>query len=304
MKYSTRLVCAIFLVMTGFSVMAQDEGAIVKRERIDKSKGIFLGLGPSFTFGKNIGDYKNGINAEIGFLKRLNRIFSVGPSVSYVNFKYDPEVTSLKSGNAYIGSGDPNDWRTKYGLPSLNYQYGYVLNLEGGDLSLISLAVNLKLNFIPVKDDTKFSVYGFAKPFISIASRKEVKGSDARYTYETYEDTGGTQSTADDYLYYNQDDDTWYPDGYESNWGPSDYEALKSETKVTGGIFIGPGIEIMPAKSFSFYLQAALGYTFPVSYVSTAAYDKTVTSYVNEKFPMVTKGFPSVNVQVGASYNF
>ncbi|SHG51561.1 hypothetical protein SAMN04488109_0616 [Chryseolinea serpens] len=304
MNHASRFVCTCLLAGCALSLSAQDEGAIVKRERIDKSKGIFLNFGPSFTLGKNIGDYSTGFNVELGFLKRLNRVLSVGPSVSYQSFMYDPEVTTAKSGDAYIGNGDPNGWRTKYAFPSLSYDYGYVLNLEGGDLSLTSLSVNVKLNFIPVKDNTKISAYGFVKPFVSISSRKAVHGSDKRYTYEIYEDNQNTASTADDILYYNLGDNTWYPDGYNSKWGPENYDALKSETKVTGGVFIGPGIEVMPTKSFSFFLQAAFGYTFPVSFVSTQSYAKTTTAYGDEKFPMVNKGFPSINVQLGASYNF
>ncbi len=300
---------AILLMACSFLVNAQDEGAIVKRERIQKDNGIFVGLGPSFTLGKNIGDYSVGFNIEAGFQKRLNRVFSIGPSVSYLSFKYDPEVTNVKRG-AYVGTGDPKEWQDKYGFQSLAYDYGYVLTLEGGDLSLVSLALNLKLNLIPIKDNSKFSVYGFAKPFVSIASRKEVNGSDERYTYEIYEDLGATSSIDDDLLYYNLGDDTWYRDfdygdsNSKGNWGPEQYEALKSSTEVTGGIFVGPGIEIMPTNTVSFYLQAAFGYTFPVNYVSTESYDTTIASYVNKEFPMTKKGFPSVNIQFGVSFNF
>lgn len=291
-----------------FMVDAQDEGTIVKRERIEKANGIFLGFGPSFTLGKNIGDYSSGFNIEAGFQKRLNRVFSIGPSVSFLNFEYDPEVTNVNRG-AYVGKGDPNGWKEKYGFQSLAYNYGYVLTLTGGDLSLISLAVNLKLNFIPIKENSKFSVYGFAKPFVSIASRKDVNGTDTRYTYEIYEDVRGA-GTNDDLLYYNLDDDTWYKDfnyGDENGigkWGPEQYEALKSDTEITGGIFIGPGVEVLPNNSLSFFLQAAFGYTFPVTYVGTETYDTTITSYVDENFPMTKKGFPSVNIQFGVSFNF
>jgi len=313
MRISTCL--AILFIISPFLVGAQDEGTIVKKERIDKSQGFFFGLGPSFTFGDNIGDYSTGFNIEMGFQKRLNRVFSIGPSISYLSFKYDPEATTDIGGSAYVGTGDPLDWGTKYNLSGLDYTYGYLLELEGGDLSLISLALNLKLNLVPVKDDSKISVYGFAKPFISIASRTEVNGSDQRYTYEIYEDDNGTVSTADDILYYNLGDGEVYQDFTYSTgpdddtpgsaeWGPDPYEALASETVVTGGIFIGPGIEFMPAKTVSIFVQAAFGYTFPVSFVSTGSYESTIESYVNEEFPIVKEGFPSVNIQVGMSFNF
>ena len=51
---------AIVLMACTFLAHGQDEGAIVKRERIDKSQGVFLAVGPSLTLGKNIGDYSTG----------------------------------------------------------------------------------------------------------------------------------------------------------------------------------------------------------------------------------------------------
>lgn len=293
-----------FLLFGAFTIMAQDEGVITKRERIDRSKSIFIGLGPSFTLGKNIGDYSVGFNVEAGFQKRLNRVFSIGPSISYLMFNYDPEITT-EEGGAYVGHGDPNNWSTEFqGVPDLTYDYGYVLNLEGGDLSLLSLAVNLKFNFVPIRDNSKISVYGFAKPFITLAMRSDVNGSSTRYAYETFVEDQGTGTTNDDILYFNQGDDTWYPDGVTSTWGPDDYEALKSDSEITGGIFVGPGIELFPAKAVSFYVQAAFGYTFPITYVATRSYEPSIDSYFDEEFPMVKKGFPSVNLQFGVSFNF
>jgi hypothetical protein len=179
-----------------------------------------------------------------------------------------------------------------------------VLALEGGDISLISLALNIKLNFIPITDNTKFSVYGFAKPFIAVAQRKAVTGSGTRFVWESYEERNGTASEADDVLYYYQGDETWYPDGYVETWDSESYPVLAKENSVTGGVFLGPGIEVIPSKAVSFYLQAAFGYTFPVSFVGTKSYDDSISSYLNEEFPMVKKGFPSVNLQVGVSFNF
>lgn len=300
-----KFICLAGLVfMSASMLMAQDEGVIQKRERIDKSKSIFIGLGPSFTLGKNIGDYSVGFNVEAGFVKRLNRVLSIGPSISYLNFEYDPEITT-EEGGAYVGHGDPNNWRTEFdGVPNLSYDYGYVLNLEGGDLSLLSLAVNLKVNFVPIRDNSKISVYGFAKPFVTVAMRKDVNGFAERYTYETYVDDQNTATANDDILYFNQGDDTWYTDGVTHTWGPDDYEALKSDSEITGGIFVGPGIELFPVKAVSFYAQAAFGYTFPITYVATRSYPPTVESYLNEEFPMVKKGFPSINIQFGVSFNF
>ena len=298
---------AVFLMACSLLLQAQDEGTIVKRERIDRSKNIFLGFGPSFTLGDNIGDYSIGYNVEAGFLKRVNRVLSIGPSISYVAFAYDPEKTKAEyTDDLYKGhTADINDWHEHYdplGLPpNYSWDYGWQLNLEGGDISLLSLALNLKFNLIPITDNTKFSIYGFAKPFVSYATRKAVSGTGQRYVFQAYEDY------ANETLHYNTDDGEWhFDDGIEGfqEWGPEGYPALKEENKVTGGIFVGPGVEFIPAKKVSIYAQAAFGYTFPVSYVSTESYPKTATSYADPEFPIVEKGFPSVNIQIGVSFNF
>lgn len=305
----------VLFISIGFitSVSAQDEGVIAKKERIDKASNLFIGFGPSITFGKNIGDYSTGFNVELGFLKRLNRVLSIGPSVSYLHFKYDPEKTTADDGGAYVGSGDIDtdwygsdydSWNNKYDLNE-SYDYGYVLSLDGGDVSLISLAVNLKLNFVPVRDNSVFSAYIFAKPFVTSAQRKEVSGTGTMYVYEAYEDFSGTPAFEnDDLLYYNQGDDTWYANGYVDKWGPSGYPELKKKSSISGGIFIGPGVEFRPARKLSFYLQPMLGYTFPISFVSTKSFDNSVDSYTDPKFPIVKKGFTSLTVQLGASFNF
>ena len=62
-----RIFCLAGLLLSAYTIVAQDEGVIQKRERIDRSKSVFLGLGPSFTLGENIGDYSVGFNVEAGF---------------------------------------------------------------------------------------------------------------------------------------------------------------------------------------------------------------------------------------------
>ncbi|HMG94579.1 MAG TPA: hypothetical protein VK589_31185 [Chryseolinea sp.] len=306
----TKFTYLAFLVACSFVVCGQDEGTIVKRERIDRSKNIFLGFGPSFTLGENIGDYSVGYNVEAGFLKRVNRVLSIGPSVSYIAFAYDPEKTKAENAeDLYVGTSyDINGWHDRYDQAGLNpdqeWDFGWLLNLEGGNISLLSLALNLKFNLIPITDKSVFSIYGFAKPFISWANRTAVTGSGQRYIYEAYEDE--VNELLYPYPPYSEVN-IWYLDDGEDGvdpWGPTQIPALAEESKITGGIFVGPGVEFNPAKKVSIYAQAAFGYTFPVSYVSTESYPKTVQSYVNPEFPIVEKGFPSVNVQLGVSFNF
>lgn len=289
------MVCSVF-------TYAQDEGTIVKRERIDRSKNIFVGFGPSFTLGKNIGDYSTGFNIEAGFVKRVNRVFSIGPSLSYVKFKYDPEVTAQGFKNAFIGGPFTDN-------NGFEYYEGLAFEFTGGDISLISLALNLKLNLIPVKDNSKISVYGFAKPFVSYSTRTEVTGK-ATYSVN-YNDISSSQDWNDGIV----DNFNWTASNayVKSQYGINVSPDMAEETKVTGGIFIGPGIEIAPAKKVSGFLQVAIGYTFPITYVSTEAFnqegsqndlDVLISSKKIEEYPMKEAGFPSVSLQFGMSYNF
>jgi hypothetical protein len=280
-----KLIClSLTLIGLVSSLQAQDEGNIEKRERIARDKSIFFGIGPSFTLGKNIGDYSTGINFELGYTKRLNRVFSIGPSLSYLQFNYDPEKTGFN--NIFIGG-------PYYDLNDDQYYGGAIVNFEGGDLSLVSLALNLKLNFVPVKDNSVVSVYAFAKPFVTMVTRTAVTGTVD--VYQNYFDV----SNIDDWVYV-----TSFPYEDNNDLGLQLSDKVDSGTEVTGGIFVGPGVEIFPAKKFSLFAQAAFGYTFPLTFVSTQSYEGQSLDEVSDAYPMEKKGFPSVNVQIGASLNF
>lgn len=289
---------AIVLMACTFMAHGQDEGSIVKRERIDKSKGVFLAVGPSLTLGKNIGDYSTGINIEAGFLKRMNRVFSIGPSLSYVKFNYDQDVTLTDFKNWFRGG--PYDYGTG------TYYQGLYFELGGGDISLISAALSLKFNLIPIKDNTKFSLYGFAKPFISYSTRTEVSGT------ATFSETFGDPDVEEDW--YLLDEFDWYagsPYALEA-YGIDISDDLNKQSQITGGIFIGPGIEFAPAGKISGFFQVSIGYTFPISLVSTESYYTGGQNDLNillegerlGEYPMDKAGFPSISFQLGVSYNF
>jgi len=278
------------------SVSAQDEGNITKRDRINLDKGIFLGLGPSFTLGKNIGDYSTGLNVELGYMSRLNRVISVGGSISYMSFKYDPEKTGVNNSfisDETISDGYYDNWLAMY------------VDFKGGDMNLISLAANLKFNLVPVMDNSTISVYAFAKPFLTMASRTAVKGTAYLFWVPDYDFNGvysedeiidGAYSAVQ--VPWEAGDPTWEAEGITIS------DKLNKDSRITGGIFVGPGIEIFPAKNVSFYAQAAFGYTFPVSFVSTKKYEGNSLDSMDEEFPVIEQGFPSVNLQFGISFNF
>lgn len=276
----------ILLAMCASAAFAQDEGAVVTRERIQRNKGIFIGGGVSSVLRNNFGDYSTGINFEGGYLVRLNRVFSIGGSISYLSFKYDPNVGNKVNNN----TGFPNNFY--YDTQAASIDWGRLLTLNGGDLSVVSLALNLKFNFIPVKDDSKISFYGFAKPFIANSRRSEVTGVGVGYVNDP---TNGWQVDTNN-TYWTTTNDSWTKD--------DGYPVLASQSKITGGIVLGPGIEINPAKKLSIFLQAGFGYTFPINIVSTKSYGNDYTNdYLNNDFPMKDLGFTSINFSGGISFN-
>lgn len=290
-----KLYCLIGFLIVGISTLqAQDEGTITKRERLQRSTSVYLGIGPSFTFGKNIGDYSVGLNGEVGYMKRLNRVLSIGPSLSFLSFAYDQEKTgenSLFQSDDYVGND--GHW----------HRPGLYIDFKGGDINLLSLGFTVKLNFVPVKDDSKFSVYAFAKPFVSFVNRTEVTGDAVLFEVVDYND--------DDFF---DDDEVAQAeaDAYEFEWSSDNPDLelskdLKENNSVTGGIFVGPGVELHPGKKISAFLQVSIGYTLPVSYTSTEKYRKMDADKFDgsaAKFPMVKEGFPSLNIQGGISFNF
>jgi len=257
------------------AVLAQDEGTIVKRERIQRDKNIFVGGGISILGGSNSGDYSSGLNIEAGYGKRLNRVFSIGGSFSFLRFKYDASVLNNKPTGTTL-SGFPSNFY--YDGRSTLIDEGFLVALTGGDVSVMSLALNLKFNFVPVKDNSVISVYGFAKPFIANAATSEIKGFG-------------------EYVFYDNNQSNWFYN--TANDGQVSYAA---KSNITGGIFVGPGVEFFPAKAVSFFAQASFGYTFPFNVISTKSFGNDV-SKLPDDFPLKSIGFTSINFAAGISFN-
>jgi hypothetical protein len=269
----------IFTLSIVSTLSAQDEGAAVAQERFVRDKSIYFGVGHALTLGKNLGDYSNGLSFEAGFLKKLNKVMSIGPSLIYSVYKYDKDKT-------YPYYYDPN-----------NDEF-YELYLEGGDVSMLSIGFTLKLNFIPVGDNSKFTIYGIGTPFVCSATRKELSAVGVYYYFDGVE---------------------YQPIAFETT--ADDFEQFKKESSITGGLNAGFGFEVMPSKTVSFFGQVTVSYTMPINYVSSQEYNKDATEYsypenpdeiyydagdtiYDEDYPIVKKGFPGLNLRFGISYNF
>jgi hypothetical protein len=274
MKIAT--VGLFFSVVTMFHLHAQDEGKIVKRERIERNKNIFVGGGISLINDATLKEYSTGFNVEGGFSKRLNRILSIGASVSYLSFAYN---TPASAKQAPVFGKYPDNFYTGYQtINGSELHIGYLINLNNTKLTFLSLAADVKVNFVPIKENSVISVYGFAKPFISYS-----KHSDITLSIDAYSDVNNTNT-----------------------WGTpvSASDVVPLDGKVTGGIFIGPGIEINPTKPISFFIQASFGYTLASDFISTKSYPTRDLKLLDDaNWPGKTIGFSSINISGGILIN-
>ncbi len=273
------LVAFSLMVVVIFGLQAQDEGKIEKRERIERNKNIFVGGGISVINDSNLKEYSTGFNFEGGFSKRLNRVLSLGASFSYLSFAYN---TPASSKQAPVFGKYPDNFYTGFeDFPAQNLtdvHSGYIVNFNNTNLSFLSLAVDFKVNFVPVKENSVISFYGFAKPFISYS-----KHSDIKVSLDSYTDINNTN--------------TWA-------FGASASEVVPLDGNVTGGIFLGPGIEINPTKPISFFLQASFGYTLASDFISTKSYPtRDLKLFDDPNWPGKSTGFSSINFSGGILIN-
>lgn len=268
-------------ILSSILAFSQDEGTAVAQERLSRSNSIYVGMGPALILGKNLGDYSDGFGFEGGYLKRMNKIISIGPHASFLKFKYQEFKT-------YPYYYDPtNDLVIEY-------------SQKGGDISLLSFGGTIKLNLIPIGDNTVFSLYGISTPFLSFVSRKEFEA-----TGDFYADLDGDVLYTD--LLLSQDFDS------------DDIPQLEADSKVSGGIHLGFGAEFFPSKPVSIFVQATFCYTLPVRYSATNSYLKVEDQYEDaagviyydaeeslyqDEFPIVNKGFSSLSIKGGISFNF
>jgi hypothetical protein len=276
--------------------IGQDEGLILKKDRLDRSNSIYVDFGPSYTLGDNVEDYGVGVNIGLGYTKRMNRVLSVGASITHLTFEFNSDV---RENTIFIGG--------PYYNPNINADFyeALVFQPKGGNINLTSLGATLKFNLIPVRNDSKISVYAMARPFGSYVHREEISASGL------YIQNYGDPSSDLDW-------ENAYREAFEWRAGDEDilaqygYEVsgdLKKNSTFTGGIFVGGGIEIFPAKVISGFLQVSAGYTAPISYINTSYYniDNNLEKLLEkgiETYPVIKKGFTSVNVQLGVAFNF
>lgn len=273
----------LLIVPLSFQIaFSQDEGVLVKKREVSKPQSIFFSLGPGFRFVKNTSDYSGGFGLELGFLKRLNRNLSVGPSISYTKFHYDESISNSFSNPDAEGN-------------NIFYEPGgyeiHITHLSGGNLSLLTAGYNIQFNFIPISELKKFSVYGFTKPFLLLASREAVTG-----TYD---------------IYYADA----VPPGDPSDWSistennPASSPEWAADTEFSVGLNLGVGAEYRLPSGLEFNFQIAMGSTLPITSVWTNEFPNTLINSgsglaVDPAYPLAKKGFATLTLSIGAAYNF
>lgn len=287
MKSSTIL--SLGLVIMCFSTgWSQDEGTIVKKERIVKGKSIYLLAGPSFRF-NNKSDYSGGLNLEAGFLKRLNRITSVGGSLNFSKFSFDQPLSNSFENEKAIGN---NAF-----LEDGGYEV-YVVRMSGGNLNFISVGLDIKFEFIPFSESRKLSAFGLIKPFMLISTRSDISAS----TEIRYPDIVPYK------LPYNSDPN--------NNWSGGDpFEDISSNspgreqwaaaTEFSGGLGVGVGLDYSVKSNLKIFMQSIVKFSLPITHIKTGAFPGSrEDGYYNPDYPLVKEGFSTLNISLGVSYYF
>lgn len=265
---------------------AQEEGTITKKERIVNGKSIYLLAGPSFRF-NNKSDYSGRLNLEAGFLKRLNRITSVGASLNYSKFNYDQSLSNSFENADAIGN---NAF-----LEDGGYEV-YVVSMEGGDLNFLSIGFDFKFEFIPFNEERKFSAYGIINPFLLVSNRSEVNASTAIWYSNTNPFT----------LPYDESNWSGAGDLFESiNADTPGYERWASATEFTGGVGLGIGLDYSLKSNIKIFMQSTLKFTLPITHIKTNAFPPSRNDgYYHPEYPFVKEGFSTINLALGVSYYF
>lgn len=269
---------ALFLLMFLTSLFrdceAQEDEVVLVKARLERSNEIQFALASCSSLGQN--NYTGGNKVGLGYLKRLNRVLSIGGNISYTTFRTDyADFMTGKYFDARWNNAQPNNFY----FPSNMSEY-YLVNLSGGELNQIHFLIPFMFNFIPIKSSTITSFYASISPGVILSKIGQVLGNENYFQHPTI----------DQYIQVNN----------------RSFEAARKQSKLTGGMMLNLGVDFFPTHVFSFSFQVGYGYSLPVPFVDTSLYQShTIEEYRDEKFPLsVNKGLSTASFQFGLSYNF
>lgn len=279
--YLIAFVLVVVCVCTGIS---QDEGVLTKKVRITNGKSFAFSTGPSFRF-NNKSDYSPGLHIEAGYLTRLNRLVSIGGSLSFSKFNFSEKLSNSYADSKAIGN---NIFQQEAGY---GYEV-YVVAMKGGNLNFFSAGFDVKIDFMPYKAENKFSVYGLIKPFLLASARSEVSAS-----------TNSWSANENPF----EDPKFWSGGDFVESITAKDagHESWAAKTELAGGIGIGAGVDFMVKQKLRLFFNPLLKFTSPITHIKTNEFPTSWNDgYYNPDYPFAKKGFSTLTVALGIAYSF
>ncbi|QOI97697.1 MAG: hypothetical protein HRU69_09410 [Flammeovirgaceae bacterium] len=248
------------------TVSAQDAGPAEIQQRFERMHFSSFSIG---MVKGSTGDYGKGWQAEIGYGKRLNKLITLGASLTYQSL-----------GNTYNGydyyvseSDEPSAFPPGSTTDGEPYDESIEVGIDGGTFSSFSFSGIIRMNLTPYSDNSKIVVFGFIKPSVGIgflsAMTKEARlVVDFEYVNTTYVDRESTSS-------------------------------------FVAGVSVGPGMEFIPSKNLSVTAHVCFNSQFGDKIVlDKSAFRPSTATITNVDFPVTSGALVSLSFTLGLQYNF
>jgi hypothetical protein len=153
------ILCAALL---SYNAVAQNVGDVKTVERITDKNVMFLDGG--LTLREAEKEQSNGITIEFGYMRRFNKIFSVGPVISYSNYYFD---------SYYFGDGVYGDVQEDYFDLTIN---------NDPVLSVWSFGAALRAS-VPTPRRIPVTLFGYVAPSFVAGKTHDLEGTQNNWTF-------------------------------------------------------------------------------------------------------------------------
>jgi hypothetical protein len=260
------LLLAVLMPVFYWPAYSQEEGRAEVKERFERMhfSSFSVGLVRGST-----GDYDKGWQADVGYGKRLNKLITVGASLSFMSL-----------GNSYTGydyyvteSDEPSAFPPGSTTDGEPYDESIEVGISGGSFSSFTLNGFLRMNLTPYNDQSKVVVFGFLRPSLGISFLSAMTKEVRLVVDYTYVDT--------------------------------DFYDRPATSSFVAGFSLGPGVELIPAKNFSVAAHVCFNSFFGDSIVlDKSAWRPSTATVTNVEFPVTSGALISLSFTVGLQYNF
>lgn len=273
-----------FLVMlhglVSFQLCCQDEGPLELKPRFENAKSFAVTIGPEFRF-RSKADYSGGYFVSASYLKRLNRIITLGPAISFSRYAFDPSSTNSYEKKGVKGNNVFQDVLDIYTM--------YVVALRGGDLTQLSIGFDVDLNLKPFNPDQKINLSLVVHPFSMVNHRSAISATTVTWVRNDPDDPPTL----------------WNGGDISREEGPQSVGRglWATQKEFSGGIQSGLKVMVDLPDNWSLHIQPQLRYTLPISHIKTASF-QSVGGNENARFPIVKERFSTISILVGISHHF